>query len=259
MSRFRRVITKMGPRWLVGEGEGERVAASLGTILDAFLERLRLGLLARFPQHCPPDALAYHARDRKIVRGIEESSEAFATRLLRWLDDHRVRGNPYALMEQLRAYCNADVRIRTVDRRGNWFTLERDGSRGYNIAAGNWDWDGVAASPDWSRFWVIIYPTVDGLPWTRVKWGSFVWGAAGKTLASSASRNQVADVRRIVREWKPAGTKCEFVIVAFNDSDFSPTGASPPLPDGTWGRAKKVGSDPAVFSRDDEAIYWIVP
>lgn len=260
MARFRQAFYKLLPSWLT-EGEGELVLGSLGVLKDAWLERLTQGLYARFPSYAPESALAYLGRDRKIVRGINESAASYSARLLRWLEDHRIRGNPFALMAQLRAYCNADVRIRTVDAAGNWFTLDRDGTRSFTLGAGNWDWDTEAAS-QWSRFWVIIYPTADGEPWSdpgdwgdAALWGSGVWGAnSTATIGTTATREQVASVRSIVREWQPDGTRCEWIIVAFDDASFDPTA---PEPDGTWGLwGKDDGAGNYVPSRLRTARYW---
>lgn len=258
---FRDAFYKLAPSWLTSE-EGELVLYSLDLALDGMWERIRQGLLARFPEYAPADAFRYMSRDRKILRGIDETTENFATRLLRWLDDHRTRGNPYALMEQLRAYCNADVRIRTVDNSGNWYTLERDGSREYLLAEGNWDWDGEASK--WSRFWVIIYPTATGEPWTiQGNWGDAglydigEFGQPGQTVGTSATPGQVGDIRRIIADWKPAGTNCVWIIIAFDDASFDPTTPAQPTPGpGTWGNWGKYSVGSYTASRLATARYW---
>ena len=257
LTRFRRAYTKLLPWWLTAE-DGAKVNYSLGLLMDAYLTRLLQGLRARWPSHAMPSALPFLGRDRRIVRGINESAESYAARLLRWLDDHRIRGNPYALMEQLRAYCQADVRIRTVDMRGNWYTIERDGTKSVSLQQGNWDWDGADASR-WSRFWVIIYPTSDGLPWEArpVGWddGDW-WGDPSLTLGTTATANQASTVKSIVRDWQPDGTRCEWIIIAFDDTSFAPDDSSPPLPDGTWGKWGKLVSGNYEESRDETARYW---
>lgn len=240
---------KLVPTWAQDPDEGAPLLYTFGRLARSVRDRARDGLAARFPggakrygqrfDPAPDDALSLISRDRKIVRGIDEEPEAFALRLIAWLDDHRNRGNAYALMRQVRGYCNAAVRVRTVDARGNWYTLDRDGSRSFVPAAGNWNWDDADASR-WARFWVIIYPTADGLPWTEgPTWGEagLTWGEATRTWGSTATPQQVADVRRIVRDWKPAGTRCEHIIIAFDDASFAPDGSNGDLPAGTWARA----------------------
>lgn len=254
---FRRIFKKLLPSWLADD-EGELVNYSLGLLLDAFAERARQGLLARFPSYAPADAYPYLGRDRKIVRGIGEPAESYVPRLLGWLDEHRVRGNPWALCRQLRAYCNNAVRVRTVDANGNWFAVERDGTETYSLFQENWNWDGVPASPHWSRFWVIIYPTDDGQPWAPID-GTIAGEhpgqitRPGETIGTTATPEQVAAVRAIIRDWQPDGTRCEWVIVAFDDLSFDP---SAPEPDGTWGTWGKYVGGSYVPARLATARYW---
>jgi hypothetical protein len=198
---------------------------------DTYAQRAKESATCRLPEYAPDDALAYLSRDRKIIRGIEESSASFAQRLLRWLDDHKTRGNPYALMEQLKAYFGTVLRIRTVDTRGNWYTLEGDGTRSVAIDQGNFDWDGDAAS--WARFWVIVYPTAEGLPWSEQgNWGDGKSWGERDSLGTTATQGEIDGMMRIIRTWKPAGTRCDWVIVAFDAASFDPTGAD--TPSGQW-------------------------
>ena len=265
-SRFRRAFYKLAPSWLT-TGDGELVLYSLALVLDAEAERWRQSMRARFPHRCPSDALPAIGRDRKIIRGRNEPDAAYADRLVQWLDAHRTRGNPFALMRQIRAYCQADVRVRTVDRRGNWYTLDFDGTESALIDQANWDWDGDAVT-NWSRFWVIIYPTAAGLPWTvGPVWGAAdlwggTWGASGgHTWGSTATQDDVASIRSIVRQWKPAGTACEWIVIAFDAASFDPTVAAQPTPNPTeWahhGRQDAGGDE--VFARLDTARYWKGP
>lgn len=252
MTRFTTSFRKLAPSWLT-TGEGELVRFSLGLQLNQACDRAYQATRARMPAYAPIDANGPMGRDRKIVRGIDEPAAAYAERMIRWLDDHKTRGNPFALAKQLRAYCQADVMIRTVDRRGNWFTIEADGTQAMSLATGNWLWDTTAASPQWARFWVIIYPTAAGLPWTvGPRWGDAdAIYSASRTWGTSATPEQVAAVRSIVREWKPAGTRCESIIIAFDPASFDPAA---PEPDGTWSLWSK--GDPRVKNRLDTARYW---
>jgi hypothetical protein len=257
--RFRRIYRWMMPSWLSSADDGLQVQHSLGITIDAQAERTYQGVKARFPDHCPADALPPMSRDRKIIRGINEPADAFAERLIRWLDDHRVRGNPYALLDQLQAFLQTAMVIRTVDNRGNWFTIDADGNRSALIDQGNWDWDGDTAS--WSRFWVILYPPStlwlqDDPAWGDADlWGG-EWGRAGYTWGSTATSDEVDGVRTIIRQWKPAGTLCLWIILAFDPTDFDPANGSPPNPDGDWGQWHEAGSDPAVPVREENASYW---
>jgi hypothetical protein len=197
--------------------------------------------------------------DRRIPRGIGETSQAYAARLLRWLDDWKTAGNPFALMAQLAAYCGPLVALRTVDVRGNWFSRAADGSQSVVLNAANWDWDNAPdALVRWSRFWVIVYP--NGLWTTGRNWGDAGanWGDAGVTWGTSATLGEVQTVRSIVKDWKPGGTKCSNIIIAFDNASFDPThprdGSG--LPDGTWGHWSLHGTPARLPSRLATARYW---
>jgi hypothetical protein len=234
----------LGPSWLVADGgDSQRIGFVVDVLKNAFAERMRQALLARFPQNDPlgvttppPDALAAIGRDRRIVRGFNESAVAYARRLIAWRATWKRAGNPFALMQQLSAYLGPGPAFRTVDVRGNWFSLNADGSMAALLNQANWDWDGaVDALTRWSRFWVVVYP--NGL-WTQQrKWGDGGKWGDGNTWGSTATVDQVTSMQGIVRDWKPAGTLCVNVILAFDNTTFVPTLArdATGLPNGTWG------------------------
>lgn len=267
MNTYFRIARKFfGPAWLTEDGESGLVGWASDVIKDAFTERLRLGLLARFPQQDPEgtpaadDALAAIGRDRRIVRGFAETSATYAARLLRWLDDWQAAGSAFALMEQLAAYCGPGPSFRTVDVRGNWYSRDAEGNETSLLQRGNWDWDNAAnALSRWSRFWVIIYP--NGLWTVGPKWGDAgaVWGTPGRTWGTTATPEQVTSIRSIISDWKPGGTKCVNVVVAFDSTSFDPTTArdGTGLPDGTWGLpSEQNGSEAQVPTRLSTARYW---
>lgn len=262
MSFLEQIFLRL-PKWLT-DGDGGKVAASLALMADDFAARARLALISRFPSYAPDDAaLAAMGRDRRIIRGINEPSAAYAARLMRAFDDHRTRGNPFAMLRQLRAYLQADCMVRTVDRRGNWYTIAEDGTESTTINAANWDWDGRPASPEWARFWVIIYPTGGGAtggaqPWDPADtigaadlWGAGVIGTAGATIGTTATLDEVASVRQIIRDWKPAGTTCEWIIIAFDSTTFTPAGATDPA--GLWANWSNGAGAPVRLT---SARYW---
>lgn len=256
----------MGPAWLTTEGDSGLVGYSLDAVKDAFMERLRQGLLARLPQNEPTgqttpadDALAAMGRDRRIVRGLNEVAPTYAARLLRWLDDWQTAGNPFALLKQLAAYCGDGPAFRTVDARGNWYSLAADGTPSVLVNQANWDWDSdPSALAKWSRFWVIIYPNGLWLPGPTYGASGIAWGDTDRTWGSTATPEEVASVRGIVSDWKPAGTRCVNIVLAFDNTSFDPatTRDGTGLPDGTWGRWSKVSGGAYVPSRLSSARYW---
>ncbi len=256
---FRKLRRFLGPSWLTSEGESGLVGYSLDLVKDGFIERLELGLYSQMPggtvlgqpaDVAPADALAAMGRDRRVVRGFEESDESYAARLIAWLDDRRTAGNPYTLMQKLAEYTGQGPAFRTVDARGNWYSRAADGTRSLVLATGNWDWDSTPLT-DWSRFWVIIYP--NGL-WTEgPDYGAATWGDVPGTWGSTATSEEVQTIRFLVGDWKPAGTICVKVIVAFDPNSFDP---SSPEPDGLWGHWSKNVAGVQVPARLSTARYW---
>lgn len=256
---FAEWMLKWSPRWLKG-GDGEKVIGSLGLLLDDFAARARAGLLARFPGYADDEALAALGRDRKIVRGINEPSAAYAARLSLALDALKTRGNAYTLLEQIRAYLQAPCVVRIVDRRGNWWTIEADGSYTSNVDTGLWNWDGGSLA-NWARFWLIIYPVGGTTPWApsgnwgdATLWGDGKWGHSDRTIGTTATVDQVAAVRQIVRDWSPRHAVCEWIIIAFDPASFSPSGSTDPA--GTWGTWSNHTGGPVRLS---SARYWKGP
>lgn len=229
------------PAWL-STGESELVGYAAALLIDASLERMHLGHLARFPQQGPDgtpgptDALYALGRDRGVTWGIDETPTSYAYRLTQWLVDARTRGTAFTLMKQLAAYCDWDgskgCSFRVVDNSGNWFSRSATGVETSSLATGNWNWDGEP-STSWARFWVIIYP---GTRWTITgqDWGDATnpWGGAAATWGSSTITDvQTKTLRALVADWKPAGTRCHTIVLAFDPASFDPT---TPEPNGTW-------------------------
>jgi hypothetical protein len=242
--RFRRAFYRLAPRWLTS-GEGELVWYSIGIMLDGMAQRFDDSLRARMPTYAPDDALSYLGRDRKIRRGLSEPRETYASRLIQYLDFLRYQGNPYALMDQLHAFIGkTGVVIRTVDRRGNWYTRNADGTRSYVLNASNWLWDELPES-QWSRFWVVIFGA----------WESqWVPATGARTGTTTATIEEIAGVRAIIRDWKPAGTTCEWILITSADPaiTYHPEGSD--VVTGDWGNWSK--DDPRRPSRNSNARYW---
>lgn len=258
-ARFRRLRRFLAPRWLT-EDEGKKVGYSLDLVLDGSVERLRQGLYATLPQNdpsgattAPKDALEAMGRDRRVIRGIDESDQSYAERLVRWLDDRRRAGNPYMLMQKLAEYTGPGPSFRTVDARGNWYSRAADGTQSVLLKEQNWAWDGDPSATDrWARFWVIVYP--NGLWGPMADWGSdVVWGEnPSETWGTTATREHVVSLQYIVKDWKLAGTRCVNIILAFDANSFNPAS---PEPDGLWGRWSKPVDGVMTRSRLDTARY----
>jgi len=257
LATFRSLRKKLAPSWL-NTGEGELVGYSIDLILDAFLTRVFLGLMIGYPQWgpngetAPDDALQKMGVDRRIIRGIDETSASYALRLRQFLTDWRTAGSAYTMMKQLAAYCDSaglhGCSFRTVDNSGNWYSRSSAGVETASLAQSNWDWDGYTSK--WSRFWVVIYP---GTLWSAEgQWDGGTWDEPSLVWGSTAQQDHAASLLHIVSEWKPQGTRGN-IILAFDANSFDP---STPEPDGTWGKHYKYSGGDAVESRLTTARYF---
>ena len=86
-------------------------------------------------------------------------------------------------------------------------------------------------------------------------WTSGVWGHPKHTIGTTATPAQIQGLRRIIAEWKPAGTQCEWIVVAFDDTKFSPADGTPPNPNGEYGRWGKNVAGSYVVARETTARY----
>jgi hypothetical protein len=227
-------------------GEGEALGRALSLMLDEFQARIRAGLLARFPRYAVEieGALERIGRDRGIPRGRTEDAKHYASRLERWRFPfgHRVRGNPFALLEQISEYWGG-LYCETVDNSGNLHFRTPTG--GLARLLGSWNWDGQPTL--WSRFWVRLWPTPEHpeiKTWPTL--GAGAWGSLDPVVNAAKTVGQqgiTADDFVAMRElmyprasyavaWKPAGTKCPFLILSFDDWNGGTTGIDP---GGAWG------------------------
>ena len=287
--QLRNRVKFLGPPWLTSDkirmpdgtekDSDSRLLYSVALMFDALRARLHYGMLARTPDFAPEDALPYVGKGLDMPRGPSEPLESYRARLKGGIDDKRLCGTAWPMMRQIRGYCTPHaVRVRIVNEKGHFYTIDRDGSMSrYRYSSWNWDNATVLAkllkltrvraggslgpALPWGRFWVIIYPTTGSptQPWQRDgTWGDgSVWGEDPGTWGSTATVGDVFAIRRIVRRWKPDGSRCVSIIISFDDTAFDP--ASSPLPDGTWKDHAKF--DPAhpgrmVPARNPNAIYW---
>jgi hypothetical protein len=265
--RFRTSFKLRLPSWL-REGQGEALWYSIGVIIDGAIQRVLDGHRVRLPGLAPLDSYPFFEQDRKIRRGINEERgtsdprTGYVGRLIGWLDAARVRGGAFARLDQVREYMGGEgIRVRAVDASGNWYTIDRDGTKSYQLATGNWHWDNVPNPPNWARSWTIIYPrlTASGAfePWDRpppFDGGLFLDGS--RMWGSTAEPEEVATLLKIVADETPAGRRAEWVIYYYFDDDGAdPDAFDPdsPAPDGTWW---SIGSgEPWDLNRTIEAAY----
>lgn len=239
---FRSLIRWLVPGWL-NSGDGEKHLQVLAALIDASTERLRLGMLQRYPSYAGEAALALIGKARGIVRGRVESAGRYATRLAHWRfpRGHRVRGSAEALLEQVGDYFGGTW-CATSDRNGNVFQRAADGTVTVTHGA-------TFAQPtdyppeEWGRFWLFIQlpgSRVTGLHLTA-EWSDLgaddTWGGALGTPGTVIG----------MRDWSPEDT--EAIRGLF-------VGQHPWKPEGVWAEWLVVTLDPAYLSTEAPPIRW---
>lgn len=141
------------PPWLQ-LGNNAKLMYALGVQLDAMADALIAGVRARYPGAYGFESLPYIGRERRIRRGLLETDASYAARLIRWLDDHRRRGGPYALLAQLHAfYAPNNFPIDLVYRNGRRFRMDVAG----NIARDDIDFRPDTWPARWARWWLFYW------------------------------------------------------------------------------------------------------
>lgn len=228
--RWRHIFYGLVPSWL-SSGDGEKVLYSLGRVTDAFIQRARLSLEARFPTRTSPTGLRMLGEERGILQGRDENSKGFARRLIGWRGEHGhlVRGSAFAMLRQIWYYFGG-IKTQEVDNRGNVFTVERDGTE-YATHGGTWNWDGNA---DWWRFWLKMVPDVNSAikahgPISGKPYGLTLGAGKGKTIGQAGvtygDARVVSNLFKGSRPWKMGGTKAEWLcLVLGQDEAHAPNG-----------------------------------
>lgn len=200
---------------------------AIGLHVDLFADLAAAAVSRRFVGlNESADALGLAGRERRIRRGPTEPDANYAARLLPWLDDHKIRGGPYALLEQVWAYRESrqvrpvltlddGVTVLTGDdglpllgplpdlvlqyESGARFTRHDDGSVDRAIV-GNYDTNITA----WARWWLIIQ-------WPEALSSEGIWAEPGTwddggVWDSGVSGEDVADLRLVPSEWNSGHT-----------------------------------------------------
>lgn len=140
------------PSWLQG-GNAYKFLWSIALQLDAMLDMCVSGIKLRFPGLYSNESLGYIGRERRIRRGRVEPSAVYAGRLIRWREDHKTRGNAFALLAQLHAhYDPAGFPIHLVYKSGRRFQMAPDGTVTIDTLPP------PVVPPQWGR-WTLFYFT----------------------------------------------------------------------------------------------------
>lgn len=157
---FRDRLRRASPPWLQ-HGWAEKLLYAYGAQVDAFADALVAGVKMRFPNLYSPESLPLIGRERRIARGLLEDDATYASRLTRWLDDHRRRGGPYALLAQLHAYYHPnDFPVQLIYRSGRRYSMDVNG----NVTRDDITWSPDAQPDKWARWWLLMFTDAYPLP-----------------------------------------------------------------------------------------------
>lgn len=253
----RDTIRRIMPRWLQ-RGRAEALTYAIAVHLDLLIDMASDAVKRRFPGYNGDyDSLALIGQERRIRRGPNEANAIYAARLEVWLDAHRTRGGPYALLDQLGAYyAAAPFAIDLVYRVGTRFLRDALGSitrdaitwnpdnttatwddpGSWDDALGAWDFD----SPQWPWWWLFYrWPSTITSDGTWADAGSWSDGGVWDT---TLTLDEVASIRGVPADFNAAHTQGTIVLLG-------PTGELWDYPPGVWNDAGVWGdgSDVAVM------------
>lgn len=211
--QFRDLIRSLVPPWLSDKGplsksNGFKFLFSGGATLDAIMQWFTEGAQARMPGVGTFTALGKTASDRGFAIppfygpgsiepvwdgnggtdfGPASRSQVFIQGLINWLSVWKRAGHGFTILEQIRQFLGP-VKCRIVDRRGNWYTIDEDGTRtlrhNWEFVPGTvWAWY-PPETGKWVHFWVIIYAPPDWEVWQKFHDDNDYWLWDG-TLGSS--------------------------------------------------------------------------
>jgi hypothetical protein len=205
---FRDTIRKLVPSWLRGR-IGGGILYAIAVQMDALADAVVAAVKVRFPGLYSFESLPILGRDRRIRRGRLEPDAIYAVRLRRWLDDHRRRGGPYALLAQVHAfYAQNPFEVELRYFSGRRFEMDADG----NVTRGDLVWSPPGNPAAWARWWLYYQwpdPVDDDGLWSDPG----TWDDGG-VWDSNLSAQDVRDIRLVPREWNAAHAIGRVVIVS---------------------------------------------
>lgn len=176
----RDTMRSVSPPWLQ-RGLAEKILYAFALHCDAFADALTAGVRQRFPGQYSYDSLSLLGRERRIPRAGNDTDASFAARLTVFLDSHRRRGGPYALLEQLFIHfapSNFPIDLLYVAR-GRLFAMDASGA----ITRSLTDW--APGNPAmWARWWLVYHTD---------QW-----------LVTPPTDAEIAELRLIPRQWNAA-------------------------------------------------------
>lgn len=216
---------ELSPSWLLGP-VGELYVQTLGLYEDlgveSALQAMKASKMRADTFH--PSGLTHIGLERNMPRYSSETDAGYNVRLRGAWEAWKQAGTWQAIVSQLATFGV------TAEVYAQGYAGPLPGSAGDVF-----DWDDDDAN--WSRFFVVL----TAHPWTPWSWGDpgARWGD-GRTWGSTATTQEVAAVREIIKHWKPAREVFPHIIVQFSAWTPPTTGDRYDDPD----------------NRPSTAVYW---
>lgn len=247
------------PVWMT-RSVGWRYLLSMIIWADIGTQILLEALYLRFPGVGTATSLPYASRSRNMLRGMADTDQSFAARLLTWLDRWRGAGSMLGLARAVQDYCTGSPRVKVVNRAGVMLDLTAGGSGVSSTSTVTWNWDSVS-HPEragfWSEVWIIVYTP----PWT-ISGVIDTTNAAniGLGIGTKSPRVDVDALKVIIDTWKSAHTFVRALIFCYDATWFDPANGAK-MPDGTWGdwgygKVARVLSGRGVKELDNTIRVW---
>lgn len=211
MARYVDYIVNAAPPWLQRE-RGAAFLRAIGLTLDLISDGVKEAVKARFPTLAAPDAKNEIGTERSSVRATVlgyETNDAYGLRLQRLWDDAVLRGTKAGVLEILRVIGTTALAPWT-----------------YAV----YDLDEWNPGYPWADGWICLqapHPWVNDDVWG----GPGTWGDGG-TWGSSATPDQVANYRAVVKPWIPAHARVVTIVHLDGELWGEPGTWGDP---GTWG------------------------
>lgn len=185
---------QVSPPWMRGR-MGAAWTEAKAIVFEVLADATREAIKARFPLIAPEDALPYLSSERGLEKMPAESVATWRERIWSAWDTWIWAGTKNGVQDAIDL---ADLFPTTSRSIKEW-----------------WDWPNLP-SAEWARFWLLVEqphaytaPPNVGDPGLLVD-GSWVVGISGMTI------QQVQLLRRTIRTWKPAHTRCPAAIIVLS-------------------------------------------
>ncbi len=243
MRNLRDSLRSIVPNWLSDRpilNVGFAVLFTIALMGDCLLEALFEGMFAAWPGRGTNTALSLIGQSRGIIRGVNETDAAYASRLIDWLAIWYNAGRDTLLLQLLQNYVGGNLPMRLITRAGQFVSIDSSGTITFDTDT-SWNWDTVVLPERatwWSDIWVIVYVTdaqwdtfasLTDPAWTAA-WGTYTNGAC-YTVPLSTS----AGITSIIRDFRGVHTWLEAIVFTDDTARFIPGALGPTDPKGGWG------------------------